>query len=365
MKKSNLAIVSCNRQKYSETFIHSHLMYLSDDVLFLFDGYLPSSYSMDKLQTQQRIQKKTFFSVGRRLSESISRLLLKKNVSVVLAEYGPSGVEMMEPCRIAKVPMVVHFHGYDAYRKDVLESYGKHYQEMFKRADAVVVVSNNMLEQIVRLGCPVSKIHLIPYGVNTDIFLANRPKTDKIQFVSCGRFVSKKGPFYTIRAFAKVHEKYPMAYLIMIGDGELLDECKKLSNELGLDKCIRFTGKLPQKDISEIFSASTAFLQHSMIDENNDSEGLPLVLIEAGAASLPVISTFHAGIPDLIQDGINGFLVNEKDTEAMAAKMIEVIENPEKANEMAHNLNRLVNEKYTMNIYIARLKKLLKEVQAR
>jgi len=346
MKKVKLAIVSTNRSKYSETFIQSHLMNLYEDVLYLYDGYFPKKFSDDKLTTEHPIS-------------DIKHLLLSKKTSLVLAEYGPSGIEMMNICEELSIPLIVHFHGYDAYRHDVLSSYGNHYQEMFRKASAVVAVSKHMAIQLKELGCDPDKVFYIPYGVNTQLFSERIVEIKEKQIVTCGRFVPKKSPQNTIKAFKLVHEKFPEMQLVMIGDGELLEECKVLVQELHLTNHVQFSGALPQDKIAEIFSVSKVFVQHSITTSNNDSEGTPLAIMEAGAAGLPVVATNHAGIPDVIDDGIHGFLVDENDITAMAEKIILLLSEPKKAEEMGRNLKNKVLDYYTMDRYMNDLRNLI------
>lgn len=346
MKKGKLAIVSTNRSKYSETFIQSHLMNLYDDVLYLYEGYFPKKFSEDKLISEYTIS-------------DVKKLLVEKKVTAVLAEYGPSGVEMMHICEELSIPLIVHFHGYDAYRDDILLSYGAHYPEMFGKTDAIVVVSKHMAGQLINLGCDASKVFHIPYGVHTNLFSQYNTDIKIDQIVACGRFVPKKSPQNTIRSFKKVHEKFPETQLVMIGDGELLDECKMLAQELHLGNHVQFTGSLGQNDIARIFAVSKIFVQHSITTQHHDSEGTPLVIMEAGAAGLPVVATRHAGIPDIIEEGVNGFLVPENDIDAMAEKIIFLLSEPNKAEEMGCNLKNKVLDYYTMNRYMNDLRNLI------
>lgn len=362
-----IAIVSTNKSKYSETFIDSHRKYLSENPLNLFDGYMPTRYSLHGMVDDVPIVS-TISSLaslfGKRpleLEATIQKLFVDQKVELVLAEYGPSGVEMAEICNTLNIPLIVHFHGYDAYRKDVLSTYGKHYKEMFKSAAAIIGVSKHMVNQLSQLGCPFEKLHYIPYGIDIDIFKRSHNGDSKKQLVACGRFVPKKGPQFTIQAFAKVSRQEHEATLTMIGDGELLEGCKKLAEDLGLKDKIKFTGALSATQIADIYAESFAFVQHSLVDENNDSEGTPLAIMEAGAAGLPVISTIHAGIPDIIDSDINGFLVAEKDIDLMADKMLVLLQDRVLAKEMGYQLQQKILAGYSMSNYIEQLKDLINQ----
>jgi glycosyltransferase involved in cell wall biosynthesis len=229
-------------------------------------------------------------------------LLNKNKIDLVLVQYGPAGIAMLSVCRKANIPLVVHFHGFDASHLPTLQKYETAYREMFSYVKHIIVVSKAMSDAIVEMGCPKSKIVLNTYGVN-DLFFQVSPLWKSNIFFAAGRFVEKKGPALTIQAFSRVHAQFPEAKLFMAGDGPLLEYCKKLVSSLSLDNNVFFPGVLKQEMIAGFMEKSIAFVQHSIVASSGDSEGTPVAIIEASAASLPVISTYHAGIPDVIQDG--------------------------------------------------------------
>jgi glycosyltransferase involved in cell wall biosynthesis len=126
---------------------------------------------------------------------------LLNQIEIVLAEYGPSGVEMMSICNQLNIPLVVHFHGYDAYRNDVLSTYGTYYKELFQKASAIIGVSKDMCSQLIKLGCPKPKINYLTCGIDTSIFQFLHETALENKFVFCGRFVAKKAPELVIQAF--------------------------------------------------------------------------------------------------------------------------------------------------------------------
>jgi glycosyltransferase involved in cell wall biosynthesis len=154
-----------------------------------------------------------------------------------------------------------------------------------------------------------------------------------------------------IQAFAKCVKEFSDAKLIMIGEGELLQKSKALVEELKLTDSVQFTGALSQTDIALQYSNAMALVQHSITTAENDSEGTPLAIMEAGATGLPVISTWHAGIPDVVDDGITGFLVKEKDVNAMAEKMIYILENPLVAGSMGERAHEKITTQYSLEQY--------------
>jgi glycosyltransferase involved in cell wall biosynthesis len=117
----------------------------------------------------------------------------------------------------------------------------------------------------------------------------------------------------------------------MIGDGPLWDECRELAKSLGLAEAIEFPGALPHDDLRKEMQQARCFVQHSVEAPSGDCEGTPLGILEAGASGLPVISTRHAGIPDVVIEGKTGFLVDEGDVEGMASHMLQIAQDPDLA----------------------------------
>jgi len=366
----NLAIISTNKDKYSETFIHNHVKHLPGNIHLLFDGYLPKQYSDDKGLSSGDLsdfQKKNWLRLFRskanphqELSTGLERYLKHHRIDVLLCEYGPCGVEMLPVAQKLNIPLVVHFHGYDAYRNDILSTYGKQYKSLFAYAGAVIAVSAHMQAQLIALGCRTEVLHLLRYGIDTSVFRIMPALREERTFVACGRFVEKKAPHHTIRAFGQVLEKFPDARLIMIGDGELLDASMALVLDLKISASVEFTGVLSQQGIAGIFCRATAFVQHSVTSPINDSEGTPLTIMEAMACGLAIVTTKHGGIPDIIRHGETGFLVDEHDVNGMAEYMCRIISEPDHTRRMGERAAEKAMKDHALASYTDELWRILK-----
>jgi colanic acid/amylovoran biosynthesis glycosyltransferase len=355
-KTRTIAILSTNRNNYSETFIHGHIQHLPNAVVYT-DGYFPQSISVDRGKTWSKISER--HSTEDELMESWKL----NGVEVVLAEYGLAGVEVMNACERAKLPLIVHFHGFDAYRDDVLNGPGQKYPELFKKAAKIVVVSSDMLNQLIQLGCPEAKIEWITYGVDTSLFCPNPGIVERKHFIACGRFVEKKSPLTTLRAFALVLEKHPDARLTWIGDGELLETTIELSEELGIRQYIDFKGVLSPAALASEMQQHAIFVQHSIRAINNDSEGTPLSILEAAASGLAIVSTRHAGIVDILVEQQTGILVQEGDMEGMAQEMIRLLGDKERIRSLGQAARKSIVSGYNVKNYHAKLAKLVQDVQ--
>ena len=208
----------------------------------------------------------------KRTAPGLAAYLRKSKVSVVLAQFGLAGIEMMGVCKVARIPLVVHFHGYDAYQRSVLRDHQEAYRTMFSTAFAVVAVSEHMCRQLVSLGAPSHKVKQITYGIDLEQFSESRPSENPPHFVAIGRFMEKKAPHLTILAFEQALAKVPDASLALYGEGPLLPYCKHLVRELGLGERITFWGPLDHADVPGVLRNGRAFLQHSITARNGDSK---------------------------------------------------------------------------------------------
>lgn len=362
--RPNIAIISTNKNKYSETFIHQHVKYLPANIHYLFDGYLPKQCTTKGINGKSTsfLQKKWWYRQGKRnsnskqLANAVTKYLQKNNIKAVLAEYGPSGVAVMNICQQLNIPLIVHFHGYDAYRNDMMQSHGVHYPTMFQIASAVIGVSQHMLQRLKTLGCPVSKLHYIPYGFNTDFFTEHNTNTRKANLcLAVGRFADTKAPHLSILAFKQVVAQIPTAQLMMVGNGYLLNACKTLVKSLSIEKNVHFLGSVAHEKVAKYMQQASVFIQHSVTTPENDTEGTPVSIVEACASKLAIVSTIHAGIPDVISHGESGFLVKEGDIDGMAKYIVQLLQHEALRKKMGDSAYHTVKQKYNQNLNISQL----------
>ena len=350
--KKNILIVSPTKIGLTETFIRAHIDQLYGNVFYLYGWDLDFKTQADVSLKELYKPKSSFFTKLKSLlphyiyfrllqkhkknytkEALISRYLQEHHIDVVLAEYGTAGSFIAPVCKSLDIPILVHFHGFDASRKDILNSFKEGYQLMFSYAKKIIVVSNAMKQALIRQGCPETKLLINTYGPHPD-YLNIKPDLESNFIISVGRQTYKKAPYLTILAFQKVLERHPNLKLKMIGDGELFDVSKNLVKSLGLENNIILLGGLERKEIVKHLQSAFLFVQHSLVASNGDSEGTPVGIIEAMAAGLPVVSTRHAGIPDVVIENETGLLVDENNIEEMATYMLKLVENRDLAESM-------------------------------
>ena len=362
-----IAIFKPNKNNYSETFIENQINFLKVKKEVLFGGYFPTSYGSGKFLInnpfslalywiQKNIFKKEEISIR---NHYLSKFLKREKINLVLANYGVSGALVWKSCSQIPIPLVIHFHGFDAHDISTLEKYKSRYQEAFNYCSSIIVVSLVMRDSLLKIGAPSSKITYIPYGVDLKFF----PKVDPIHsdliFLSVARFAEKKSPDSTIKAFSIVLKSFPEALLIMAGIGPLWDSCRNLAKELGIENQIKFLGIQSPNQVKALMKNSRAFVQHSIMAPGGDMEGTPNSILEASGSGLPIVSTFHAGIPEAVIHEETGFLVKEGDIDLMASYMLELAKNPSLAQKMGERGRIHIEKEYCLEKQIQKLESVL------
>lgn len=355
----NIAIFSPAQNTYSETFIQAHKDYLKGTIFYYFGG--KGKIRLENRPKLSRIKVSFLRLLGKsskEINEYFIRKSLKKNkIDVILIEYGTHAYNLLPILKSVDIPTVVHFHGFDAGVKEVIEACDN-YKEVFKIAKRVIAVSKVMCQMLLELGCPEEKLVYNVYGPNPR-FENVTPGFNKLQFLSVGRFTDKKAPYYTILGFKKVVEDFPDVKLLMAGKGELLDVCKNLVRYFNLQDDVKFLGVINQDEYLGLLEESLAYVQHSITTSSGDMEGTPLSILEASCSGLPIISTFHAGIPDVIIDQKTGLLYQEHDVKGMADGMKLLLKNKNLAKEIGQAGKERVKKHFSMDRHINRLQEIL------
>lgn len=359
----NIAIFTPNQNPYSETFIQAHKTYLKGNVFYY---YGRKDIQLEGVDTLARPWERRILNLKRKflrkplsyIQETILLKSLKKHhIDVVLAEYGTHAHLILPYIKKARLPLIVHFHGFDASVTNVVENHN-HYKKVFQYASKIIAVSHKMEQMLLDIGCPPEKLVYNVYGPQPE-FLNVQSTFSKKQFIAIGRFTDKKAPYYTILAFKKAVEKHPDARLVMAGDGQLLNACKNLARYLKIDSQVLFPGVISPEAYRELLTESLAFVQHSITAETGDMEGAPLAILEASAAGLPVVSTIHAGIPDVIINNETGLLCEEHDVDGMSTNMIALLDNVDLAKKMGKSGKENIKNHFPMERHISKLQAIL------
>jgi glycosyltransferase involved in cell wall biosynthesis len=285
---------------------------------------------------------------------------------VILANYGHGGVLLGPVARALGIPMVVSFHGADASRLASRPEWRRRFETMFSESVLVTGPSAYVVDRLVSLGCPADKARVLHYGirVSTDDSSVERMRQGQpVRFLFVGRHTPKKYPVGLIRAFHRcVQVLGPgKASLKMIGDGPLSGDVAAAVRDLGLENDVTLAGSLSHDAVLKAYDDADIYVQHSVTAPDGDEEGLPVSITEALAAGVPVVATRHSGIPEVVQEGITGYLVEEHDLEAMGRRMADLARQPELCKTMGHNGKELLEKEFASTVVRTRLRNLLAE----
>jgi glycosyltransferase involved in cell wall biosynthesis len=247
--------------------------------------------------------------------------------------------------------VIVHCHGSNF--KEFHDSSSVHsffIRRMFNACTAILVLSKDWKETIETY--TTNKRVIILYNpVISKSFNGSRPHVESLRagrILFMGRVGERKGAYDILEAVPEVIRSYPDARFILAGDGDL-EKAKRISAEKGIDRNVEFPGWVKGDDKRAYFRNSDIYLLPSY------HEGIPVSILEAMAAGLPVISTPVGGIPDAIEDGVNGFLVNPGDARAIAEKLVYLLEHPRERKEMGTRNRTKVTDQFDIGGIISQL----------
>ena len=149
---------------------------------------------------------------------------------------------------------------------------------------------------------------------------------EEFRLLSVGRLTEKKGMDTLVKAFASVRKKHPRAKLIIVGEGEEKRKLRRLIKKYKLGKQVVLKGALPHKEVQHELAKCHLFIIACKTARNGDQEGIPNVLMEAMATGRPVISTYHSGIPELIEHKVTGYLVPERSPSKLGRMINHVLD---------------------------------------
>jgi colanic acid/amylovoran biosynthesis glycosyltransferase len=175
--------------------------------------------------------------------------------------------------------------------------------------------------------------------------------------------IEKKGLATTLRAFAQFHQVFPESVLTIAGEGPQLEQLQALARELGIASAVSFPGFVSQHKLRDLFYSSQIFLHPSQTARDGNQEGVPNSMLEAMATGLPVFATSHGGIPEAVENGASGILVQERDDEALANAIISAAKAPEKLAKMGRVAAEQVAKKFAQSEQTHRLEEIyLREI---
>lgn len=256
---------------------------------------------------------------------------LRRSYDVIHAHFGPVARSFRFVTRLWQAPLIVTFHGYDFSAWPRRHDPGV-YARLFPSVAAVTVNSEYARGRLIDLGCPADLVHRLNVGVDVRqcSFRARQwARGEPLRLLTVARLTDKKGHETALRAVARLRDETGLRIRYdIVGAGPLADRLLAMVGTLGLEEDVRFHGAQPADVVRRFMAEAHLFLLASQTAADGDQEGTPVVLLEAQASGLPVVSTEHSGIPEIVKHGVTGYLVPEGGHDAMAAAIGGLVERP-------------------------------------
>lgn len=298
--------------------------------------------------------------------------LRKDRPHLVHAHFGPSGYDFLRLKRIFKLPLITSFYGYDMSGIPCKDRRWRiKYKKLFQEGEHFLVEGPHMKKGLLELGCPEKNITIQHLGINLERikFMPRKfPKNGEVRVLVAGHFREKKGIPYAVEAFAYVKQAYPQLKLelTIIGGSSGVPreekEKKKILETIKkhkLNDCVKMVGYQPYPIFLRELYKHHIFLSPSIHASDGDVEGgAPVSIIEASASGMPILSTIHCDIPEVVIGGESGYLVPERDVDALVEKLEFLILNSDMWKQMGQKGRENIEKNYNITTQVQRLEEI-------
>jgi colanic acid/amylovoran biosynthesis glycosyltransferase len=369
-----LLVFAPSRRRASETFIRANLRGLPCQTVVYCGDERPWRGSRLRLAYGLAILvSKVLYRLGLQRagtwlpSKVAVRICRAERPSVVLAEFGFHAVRIMELVPATGLPLVVHFRGADASSQRYIGALEDRYRRLLSLVAGVVVKCQPMAQRLRSLAADRDRLLpflISPSGADSALFHGAVPALSPPRFLAVGRFVAKKGPLLTLKAFALAARDRPHLELVMVGAGPLLTQARQVAADLGVHGQVQFVGVEAPPLIATRMRSCRGFLQHSLTGPDGDQEGSPVSVMEAQLSGLPVVATRHAGIPEVVEHGITGLLVAEGDVPGMAEAIAQLADSPSLAARLGAAARQRCARHFTVETHLHDLMEFIRQVDS-
>jgi len=316
--------------------------------------------------------RKAFEAITHSYDDYCIHLVRTKQAKLLHAHFGTEGYYRLRLQRSVDIPLVTTFYGFDMSQLPTEHPrWKKRYKQLFKVGTLFLAEGPFMAQALVDLGAAPQKVRIQHLGVDlTRIPLISRERQGReaVRILMAASFREKKGIAYGLQAFADAVKKYPEMVLRIVGGAKtqeehrLLESCKIIVKRERLANKVHFLGYIPYCSYLSELESAHLFLAPSVRAVNGDTEGgAPVSLIEAAAGGMPVISTMHCDIPNVVVDGKSGLLVPERDVPALTEAILKLACSPEVWGGFGAAGRKRVEEEFNATKQVARLESIYEE----
>lgn len=286
---------------------------------------------------------------GSRDYSEIFKTLQKDKIDLLHIQWGELGEELLGNLNFP-FPVFVSFHSFRT--PNLWVSVKKTYESVFRKADLILPITNYVKEGLIKKGCPSKKIKIHHMGVDALKFCPPPSKVihKDVRILSVGSFIEKKGFHEALEALNYLGKSGVVNFhYYLVGDGILKSRFEELIQKYSLKDKVTFLGKMIEDKLIEEYQKADILIHPSLLTTGGEDEGLPVVLMEASACGLPIISTFHAGIPELVINNESGFLAPEHQPKELAEHLKKLIANPKLCKKMGLWGREIVKKEFNVD----------------
>jgi colanic acid/amylovoran biosynthesis glycosyltransferase len=317
------AVFNTNFLPYSQTFVYEQLV---NHVRYQAEVFCWRTENLDWFP-YEKVHRANAAYAATRFSPAFYRRFRERRFDIVHGHFATGAVYALPYVQRFKLPLVVTFHGYDVPLLWNTRRFHPHFWPFLRHGKRVLetmtlglCASNDLKELLLSYGVPEDKLRVHRLGIDLQRF---QQKTGgggaPLRVCVIGRFHEQKGIEYAIRAFAP--HASDAVHLDIIGDGAMADDFHALVDRLGIGRFVSFLGVLHPDKVAEHLKTCDVLLAPSVVTRIGERESGLIVAKEAGACGLPVVATVHGGLPEIIDEGVTGFLVQERDVDALSTRL--------------------------------------------
>jgi glycosyltransferase involved in cell wall biosynthesis len=296
------------------------------------------------------------------VSDALAARLKEEKPIAIHAHFGRSGGYALPLARVLKLPLVVTYYGGDATKHqntsgNFLRVYNRRRAAVWREAALILPCSDFIRRELEAKGCPPEKMVVHYNAADPDRF---QPGEKQNILLFAGRWTEKKGIETLIKALARLGPRLQGWRVRLLGDGELKEKLVRILHEANVEA--ELPGWIPADEMPKHFAEASIVCVPSQRARSGDAEGLPLVCVEAMLSGCALAATYHAGIPECVEDGKTGYLVAERDDAALADRIGRLLDDPARTHSMGEAGRALALEKFNVVTLSKRLQQHLLRV---
>ncbi|MET0285746.1 MAG: glycosyltransferase [Polyangiales bacterium] len=362
-----VALFSTNFLEYSQTFVHEEIIHHQryEVEVFCRQRHLPERFPFERVH----VGTPGWYGVTRHCP-TFHRVFRQRPFDLVHAHFGTGACYAYPYALRYKLPLVVTFHGYDVPLLASTERllpvnwpYAAMAPTMLKHVTLGLCASKELYELLLEVGVPRERLRLYHLGVDLAAFKRGARRAVP-RVVMVGRFIEKKGFEYGVRGFADALARGAVGELTIIGTGEREAKLRALVSELGIDHAVTFAGVLTSKDVATFLSESDVLMAPSVVAIDGNRESGVIALKEGSACGLAVLGTYHGGIPEIIDDGVTGYLVPERDVASLGDRLHRLLTDRALCAQLGENGRAKIEREYNLPDQVNELESLYDEALA-